>query len=193
MSRDSSLFCAFNRVLLILLSFAILVFSVAMLLLPAFALAFAQRVAAMLQSAQGVSAADGVLAVLPGVGLIALVALIVLIVELYPWGGRRSFTVPIQDGKLEYPIAMVASGITQDLSTLDGVQEAAVRVNGHGKRVAVRARLRIAPDQDVQVVTTRAASRIREKVTGMGLELRETRIAVQTAETALRRRIEPAA
>lgn len=186
MRRDSSLFCAFNRVLLILLSFVIFVVSVATLLLPAFALSVSRQVTAML-------AAGGNLAGLPGMGLIALASLIVLIVELYPWGGRRSFVVPIQDGKLEYPIAMVASGITQDLSTLDGVQDAAVRVNGQGKRVAVRARLRIAPDQDVQVVTTRAASRIREKVTGMGLELRETRIAVQTAETTLRRRVEPAA
>lgn len=171
-------FCGFNRVLLALISLAVLLGAAATLIFPSQALAALGRLTPSLQAAA--ANPGNALSLLPGVAIAGLIGLIVFLFEIWPRRGPESLVVPIEDGHAEYPPALVASTLTEQVNALAGVQGARVEVQGRHKRVNALVRLWLNGGEEPPVVINQVANRVREKIRAMGFEPGTVRVSIQS-------------
>jgi hypothetical protein len=164
-----------NRVIGALVALGLLGLAAALLLAPQPLRAAMQEQVATLQTLPPT-------ALLVGGAILAAVGLLLLALELWP-RRPRSFIAQVEGGTVEYPKATVAEIVERELYSIDGVRHARVETLGRGRRVAVQARLALAPDRDPQEVTARATSRMREKLgRGLGLALAQVHLAIEPTE-----------
>jgi len=172
MSRVGRLICAFNRVVVALLSLAALVGAVKVALAPDQALSV---VAAELTTLRGVPVAS----LWPTLEIVALVAAVILLLEVWPRRGSQVFEAQVDGGTVEYPAAMIARTVEKELATIDGIQRSRVVVGGHQRKVDLLVRLSTLPEDDSQELAEQTAGCVRDKVNGLGLELGRLRLSIQ--------------
>jgi hypothetical protein len=165
--------CLFNRLIVSLLSLAAIVVALSVLVSPERALATAQANLAALQSAPVASLVG--LAIVVG-----LVAIALLLAEMLPWRLPPVYQAAVNGGLVEYPASLVAALISRELTSLDGVRGARVKVQGTRSRVDVAIRVTLREDDDCHDIAGRAIESVRSKVTGLGLEIGQILLTVRT-------------
>lgn len=171
MTRGNRALCAFNHTLVALLSLAGLAIALGLALAPDRSLASAAAEVSQLQHGP---ASVWTIAVILGV-----VSIVVFLIEIWPHGQQQVFEAKVDGGTVEYPALMVAQAVEKELAGIDGITRSRVEVRGQRHRADLRVQLTVQPLDDSQTLAARAADLIREKVSGLGLELGRLRLMIE--------------
>ena len=78
---------------------------------------------------------------------------------------------------------LVADVIERDIRDLDGIQEVHARIQLHGQKVDAASALIIAPGFEPQTIVERVSSRMRDRISQLGLEPGRLQLSICPAES----------
>ncbi|HUX87091.1 MAG TPA: hypothetical protein VMW65_08820 [Chloroflexota bacterium] len=176
MSHGSGPVAVVNSVLVSLLAIGMMAVAIVLGRESAVVIRFGQSIVTGLQAMPTLEIQEMAISV-AGCGIV------ILLIELWPRHGVAHFVSQIDGGTIEYSAALVADLIECDLAGQDGVQSARVCVSGQRQQVSVTASIASVSDADPQLIASRAASRIRDRVSGLGISLGRMHVSIETAKT----------
>jgi len=163
----------------------VLIFAVAVATQPRSAVAFAQDRLGSLTTVD--PASTSVIAL-----IVAVVAFVVLLAEVWPRWHRHVFEARIDGGIVEYSSGVVADAIRHALATEDGSRECQVEIGGSGSRVQARVQMRLDPGADPQIVGSRLAGLVRDRIKSLGLTPNGLRLVIESPTESYEAAIRPA-
>ena len=165
----------FNRLIVAVVSLVTIIGATELLVAPDRTFAAAIQTLTVLQAASAYAIAGWAI-------VVGIIAVVVLLAEMLPWRLPLAYRASVNGGTVEYPASLVAGVIKRDLARVEGVRESRVRVHGSPAKVDVEVHVSVLEGDDCHAISTRTVDAIRDKVTGLGLDLGQVLLKIRAVE-----------
>lgn len=152
-----------NRILALLLGIAVALVGLGLLVEPSVVVVDADSLLASLRASPEATVQEAAI-------IAIILGLVILLIEILPRHRPTHVVAQIDGCIVEYTVPLVADVIERDIRDLDGIQEVHARIQLHGQKVDAASALIIAPGFETQTIVGRVSSRMRDRISQLGLE-----------------------